>query len=105
MSSTPTGIWQEQQIILDGVIGFHVEAVDGRIGKVDEASVLTDSRHVIVDIGHWILGKKVLLPIGVIDRIDRDNETVYVNRTKQQIKESPRFRAPETNVDDDAYLL
>jgi hypothetical protein len=36
-------------------------------------------------------GKKVMLPAGFIREIDVDNETVYVNRTKDQIKNVPEF--------------
>ncbi len=68
------------------VAGYKVEATDGSIGNVDEATYDTGSRYIVVDTGPWIFGKKVLLPAGVISRIDRDDEKVYVNRTKDQIK-------------------
>jgi hypothetical protein len=32
-----------------------------------------------------------MLPAGVITRIDTANESVYVNRTKDQIKDAPEF--------------
>ena len=73
------------------VTGYGVEALDGSIGKVDEATYDTGSSYLIVDTGPWILGKKVMLPAGVIDRVDRDEEKVYVNRTKEQIKNAPEF--------------
>jgi len=73
------------------VAGFGVEAIDGSIGKVDEASYETDSSLIVVDTGPWIFGKKVMLPAGVIDRIDYDDEKVYVHRTKDEIKHSPEY--------------
>ena len=33
-----------------------------------------------------------MLPAGVIDRVDCDTETVFVNRTKEQIQEGARIR-------------
>ena len=48
-----------------------------------------------------IFGKKVLLPAGVVDRIDAVAETIYVNRTKDQIKDSPEF--DESNYQDVGY--
>jgi hypothetical protein len=36
----------------------------------------------IVDTGPWIFGKKVMLPAGVVDRINSDTQVVHVNRTK-----------------------
>jgi hypothetical protein len=73
------------------VTGFRVEAIDGSIGKVDEASYDTDSSLIVVDTGPWIFGKKVMLPAGVIDRIDYDDERVYVHRTKDEIKHAPEY--------------
>lgn len=71
--------------------GYKVEAIDGSIGKVDEATYEIGSSYLVVDTGPWIFGKKVLLPAGVIDRIDPAEERIYVNRTKDQIKDSPEF--------------
>jgi hypothetical protein len=81
--------------------GYGVEAVDGGIGKVDEASYDVGSSWLVVDTGPWILGKKVLLPAGVIDRIDIEEERIYVGRTKDQIKDAPEF--DESTFRDDAY--
>jgi hypothetical protein len=45
----------------------------------------------VVDTGPWIFGKKVLLPAAVIQRVDLDSQTVYVDRTKDEIKDAPEF--------------
>ena len=68
------------------ISGYSVEALDGGIGKIDEATNESTGAFLVVDTGPWIFGKKVLLPAGVIDRLDHDSETVFVNRTKDQIK-------------------
>ena len=71
--------------------GFKVEAIDGDIGKVDEATNETGGSFIVVDTGPWIFGKKVMLPAGVIRDIDPDTETIFVNRTKDEIKNAPEF--------------
>ncbi len=71
--------------------GFTVEALDGSIGKIDEATYETGSSQIVVDTGPWIFGKKVVLPAGVIQRVDPNDEAVFVSRTKDQIKDSPKF--------------
>ncbi|WP_233473158.1 PRC-barrel domain containing protein [Longispora fulva] len=71
--------------------GFHVEAIDGGIGKIDEATHAVDGSYVVVDTGPWIFGSKVLLPAGVIQRVDTAGETVYVLRTREQIKSAPAY--------------
>jgi hypothetical protein len=73
------------------ISGFDVEARDGSIGKVDEVTINDGESYVVVDTGVWIFGKKVLLPAGLIERVDRDDETVYVARTKDEIENAPEF--------------
>ncbi|MFF3976017.1 PRC-barrel domain-containing protein [Streptomyces sp. NPDC055808] len=71
--------------------GYKVEATDGSIGKVDKHSDETRSAYIVVDTGPWIFGKEVLLPAGTIERIDADERKIYVDRTKEQIKNAPEF--------------
>src|SRR5919206_1169327 len=71
--------------------GFTVEAIDGSIGKIDEATYDVGGSYVVVDTGPWIFGKKVMLPAGVIRDVDFDSEKVFVNRTKDEIKNAPEF--------------
>ena len=71
------------------------------IGKIDEASNDVGQSYVIVDTGPWILGKKVMLPAGVVKRVDEQEEKVWVDRTKDQIKDSPEY--DEALVSDTGY--
>ncbi|MFI6323724.1 PRC-barrel domain-containing protein [Nonomuraea sp. NPDC050556] len=71
--------------------GYHVQATDGKIGSVDEATYQVGESYVIVDTGPWIFGKKVLLPASVITKIDPQERDVYVSRTKEEIKNAPEF--------------
>lgn len=71
--------------------GYSVEALDGSIGKVDDATYEVGRSHIVVDTGPWIFGKKVMLPAGTVRGIDESEEIVYVNRTKEQIKSAPEY--------------
>ena len=71
--------------------GFKVEAKDGSIGKVDEATHEASGSFVVIDTGPWIFGKKVMLPAGVIHDIDLDTETIFVDLMKDEIKNAPEF--------------
>ena len=73
------------------IVGYGVEALDGSIGKVDEATYDAGSAFIVVDTGPWIFGKKVMLPAGVVKSVDHDDETIYVHRTKDEIKNAPEF--------------
>jgi hypothetical protein len=86
------------------LVGYKVEATDGHIGKVDEASYEVGSSYVVVDTGPWIFGKKVLLPAGTIENVDVENKRVFVDRSKGEIKNSPQFdpatyREPEYHIE------
>jgi hypothetical protein len=59
------------------------------------------SSYIVVDTGPWIFGKKVMLPAGVVQRVDEAEQQIFVNRTKDEIKNSPEF--DESMTSDDAY--
>jgi hypothetical protein len=89
-------LWTYPEIVgrLD-LTGFEVEAADGSIGKVEESTNEAGASYFVVNTGGWILGKKVILPAGLVERVDRDEEKLYVAPTKDEIKDAPEF-------DDDA---
>ena len=82
------------------LVGYKVHATDGDIGKVDETSDQVGASRIVVDTGPWIFGRKVILPAGTVQRVDDDDEKVYVDLTKDQIKNSPEL--DESTTADDA---
>jgi hypothetical protein len=102
MSTLDQSTWTFEGDVYGGdvdVVGYKVEAIDGSIGKVDEATYDAGASYVVVDTGPWIFGRRVLLPAGTIERVDWDEKDVYVDRTKDEIKDSPELR-DEDLVDD-----
>src|SRR5215217_2761492 len=97
--STTTEPWTYRDVDTLGVdmtrgvdlVGFEIEATDGSIGKIDEATYDVGSSFVVVDTGPWIFGSKVMLPAGTIIRVDRDARKVFVDRSKKEIKSAPQF--------------
>ncbi|AUG75598.1 PRC domain containing protein [Kitasatospora sp. MMS16-BH015] len=71
--------------------GFHVEATDGHIGKVHKHSHEVGSTYLVVDTGPWIFGKYVLLPAATVQRVDHEEQKIYVDRTKDEIKNGPDY--------------
>jgi hypothetical protein len=104
MSTTTTmWVWRTDLVETGSIEGFSVEAQDGSIGKIDETTNEVGGSYVVVDTGPWIFGKKVLLPAGMIERVDRTDEQVFVGLSKEQIKSAPEF--DETTYRDDEYRL
>jgi hypothetical protein len=73
------------------VTGYSIEARDGEIGKIDEATYETGASYLVVDTGPWIFGKRVMLPAGTVERFDLESERVFVRLTKDEIKDAPEF--------------
>jgi len=75
----------------EALVGCDVEARDGSIGKVDEATNETGNAYIVVDTGPWIFGRKVVIPAGAVERINVDDKNIVVALTKDQIKDSPEY--------------
>jgi hypothetical protein len=101
MTAIELWTYRDESLMGQDLTGFKVEAADGGIGKIDEATHELGSSYVVVDTGPWIFGKKVMLPAGVIERVDREDEKVYVSLSKDEIKNAPEF--DESRYRDEAY--
>ena len=99
---TTAEMWTFRQPVTTGIdlTDFDVEAIDGGIGKIDEATYDVGGSFIVADTGPWIFGKKVMLPAGVIDRVDPDEKKVWVNRTRDEIKNAPEFDEDRYSSDD-----
>ena len=72
--------------------GHATLATDGSIGTVSD--VLFDdatwkTRWLVIDTGHWLTGRKVLISPSAVGGIDEDGQSVSVNLTRARIKDSP----------------
>lgn len=84
-----------QKEIFDGydIKDFDVYAQDDKVGSVKNMMVDEDGtfRYFIVDTGFWIMGKEVLLPVGMAT-IDYEDKRVYAPLfSKQQVEDLPEF--------------
>lgn len=97
---TDSGLWSYgPNVLTDGrdVVGYEVQATDGKIGKIDACSTDTDRDHVVVDTGFWIFGKRRLLPAGLIRQIDHDEQRVWLRVGKDQVRGAPDYEPPEAD--------
>lgn len=85
------------------LVGYAVEASDGSIGKVDAHTEDVGRSYLVVDTGPWILGRRVLLPAGLVSRIDTAGRVVHLSCTKAEVKNSPPFESGR-HEDDLPYL-
>jgi len=83
------------------VSSYHIQAVDDEIGHVED--FLADDktwtiRYLVVDTRSWLPGRKVLIARNWIEDVSWTDRKVYVNLTRDKIKESPPYD-PATLVD------
>jgi hypothetical protein len=74
--------------------GHRIQARDGEIGDVEDFVIDDDTwaiRYLIVDTGNWWPGKKVLISTPWIERISWELSTVFINLTREAIKQGPEY--------------
>jgi hypothetical protein len=76
---------------VDELVDFEVRATDGSIGKVLDVQRTPGESYLIVSTGGTILSKKLLIPAGVVERVDRDGKTMHLDRSKDEIENGPEF--------------
>ena len=84
------------------VRGFHIHAVDGEIGHVDDF-LLDDSwglRYLVVDTSNWIGGRRVLVSPQVVSGLDPERERIEVALTKDQIEHSKSIDTADIALDE-----
>ncbi|MCX5380121.1 PRC-barrel domain containing protein [Streptomyces sp. NBC_00091] len=86
------------------LIGYKVEATDGPIGKVDRHTDDVSRSYLVVDTGPWIFGRKVVIPAGVVDRVDTQAGTVHLTCTRDQVKDSPDYEKSGRHEDEPTFV-
>jgi Protein of unknown function (DUF2795) len=72
--------------------GFDVRARDGAIGKVVQAIEGAAGGYLVVDPGVAMpLGRQLLVPAGLVEKVDVDNKRVVVGAERKQIENAPEF--------------
>lgn len=85
------------------LLSVYLDKGNGKISTVSDALVDKEGnfRYFVIDLGSWILGKKVLLPVGR-SRIDQTAKRIYaVGMTKQQAEALPKLPDDLTKLDYD----
>lgn len=73
--------------------GFQVDGPDGKVGVIDEATYATDEAQIVVRVGMKVVGKRYLVGVDKIERIDADDETVVLSVGKDVVTEGSQYVA------------
>jgi sporulation protein YlmC with PRC-barrel domain len=83
------------------VVNYHIMATDGEIGHVQGMLVDDETwaiRYLIVDTSNWRLGHKVLISPKSIKEVSWFDAKVYINLTKQAVKNTPSYDSTLTST-------
>jgi len=74
------------------VMGYHIHAIDGEIGHVQDFMLDSDDwslHYFIVDTSNWWFGKRVLIAPQAATRIDWSDRQVQLDISREKVKSSP----------------
>lgn len=77
---------------LKSLRGYRIAARDGEIGEIHDFffdEKLWTVRYLVVDTGHWLPGRRVMLSPHVIGQPEPDASKVPVDMTREQVESSP----------------
>jgi uncharacterized protein YrrD len=87
-------VWDHHLRSTHHVSGYHIQAADGEIGHVDDFIIDDETwaiRYLIIDTRNWWPGKKVLVSPQWIERVSWSESTVFVNQSRETIKQAPEY--------------
>jgi len=86
--------WDPNLRSTNDVSNHHIQATDGEIGHVEDFIIDDETwaiRYLIIDTKNWWPGKKVLISPHWIERVSWSESKVFVNLTREKIKQSPEY--------------
>ena len=86
--------WDAHLRSTHAVTGHHVQATDGEIGHIVDF-IIDDQvwaiRYLVIDTLNWWPGKHVLIAPEWVESIDWEELKVFVNLTRDQVRQAPRY--------------
>lgn len=86
--------WDPHLRSTQAVSGYHIQAVDGEIGHVEDFIIDDETwtiRYLIIDTNNWWPGKKVLVSPRWIGSVSWSESKVFVNLSRESLKQAPEY--------------
>jgi len=86
--------WDSHLRSTHDVTNHRIHAIDGEIGHVEDFIIDDETwaiRYLVVDTRNWWPGKKVLISPRWIKRVSWNESKVFVNLSREKIKQSPEY--------------
>jgi hypothetical protein len=94
-------IWSHRAEALtdEDLIDFEVVAVDGRLGRVAATAYDREQSYIVVELDPPA-ERSVVVPVGVVEAVDLDDELVRVSCAREQARNAPEYQ-PQRDGDAD----
>jgi PRC-barrel domain len=83
--------------------GYHIVALDGEIGHVDDFLVDEGTwtvRYLVIDTSNWIGGRSVLISAGVVIAIDSASRKIRVRLTRDEVRHGPSIDVADIDLEE-----
>jgi hypothetical protein len=93
-----TEVWnfRDEALARIDLRGFDVRGRDGAIGQVVEGMEGGTGGYLVIDPGVAMpLGRQLLVPAGLVEKVDVENKRVVVRADRKQIENAPEFDAAQ----------
>lgn len=86
------------------VQGYHINALDGKLGHLEDIVIDVKNWQIIyaiVDTSNWLpWSKKVLIPLGSMDKINFVEREVHIRMNTEAIKNAPEYESADSISED-----
>ena len=99
-----TEIWtyQDRRLSELDLSGFQVETRDGVVGRVDRATKDVSGSYLVIDPGASMpLGRRLLVPAGIVDTVDMNDRRIFVDASRNDLLSAPEFNPQQRSLDAD----
>jgi uncharacterized protein YrrD len=89
-------VWDPNLRSTREVTGYHIQAVDGEIGHVEDFIIDDETwaiRYLVIDTKNWWPGERLLVSPRWIDRVSWSDRKVFIDLSREALKHSPKYSA------------
>jgi hypothetical protein len=96
MTTKELWTFRDQAVARVDLTGFELQALDGSLGTVAQSIEGSGGGYLVVDPGVAMpLGRQVLVPVGLVEKVDVDQRRVSVRADREQIRNAPVYESSQ----------
>ncbi len=83
-------VWTSREGVTlgDELVGYDVEGRDGKVGKAER---VTYTKSCVIVSTSRLFGKRYVIPASSVERVDTEDQTIFVDLSKEEVENSPEY--------------